>query len=168
MRIWFGLSWVCLHGSITILSIKSNLSSSPNINHLDELILKHVSNVYLGNIIKTIFKLIVRCKSRCKADAESIARWWISTYIWRTITGIKFSINCSWWSSPDLCVECVCAIILLIRISHASQLETVTVWLSSCCFYHDNVVCRVGVALSVWWCYVADSRNWNLRVVFNF
>ena len=90
-------------------------------------------------------------------------RW--GGYVLGLVGGVEFVGDGAGSSSPDLGVEGVGAVVLLVGVGHASQLEAVA-GLGGGCSDHDDVLGGVGVALAVGGDQVAGGGDGHLGIVF--
>ena len=63
-----GLSSISFHGGIAVLCVKSDLTSSPDANHLDVFVLEKMSDINPGDVIESVFALIVWGESGSETD----------------------------------------------------------------------------------------------------
>ena len=97
---------------------------------------------------------------------EGVGGYGIGCYVLGLVGCVEFVCDGASCSPPYLGVEGIGAVVLLVGVSHASQLEAVA-RLGGGGSDHDDVLGRVGVALPVGGHQVAGGGDGHLRIIFD-
>ena len=164
--IGFGLVVVGLHGGVAIGGVQSDLTSGPHVYHLYVLVLEQVSDLYPGDVVEGVFELIIGSEGGGEGYVEGIGGYRIGGYVLSLVGCVEFVCNGAGRAPPDLGVEGVGAVVLLVGVGHTSQLEIVA-GLGGGGSDHDDVLGGVGVALAVGGHQVASCGDRHLRIIFD-